>query len=209
MRGLARVVLVAAVSLAAGADEASLATQALAGDVEAIRARGPSVMPRLVTLYERTAEPRQRATIAYVFYSLGWKSEAARAALMRDATTEHQALRLQVQWALGRVSDSPEVVDVLLHNMREDPSALFRDKAACALAYDQIHLGGPQKVRLFAGLIDALEDDTPQVRQIALQALVILTRQNKGFAANADPRVRAEAVGRWRAWLVELRANVS
>lgn len=209
MRRLAPVVLVLAVSQAAVADDASLASRALAGDVDAIRARGPQVVPRLVTLYEQTAEPGQRAAIAQVFYALGWKSEAARVALMRDAMTDHPALRLQVQWALGRVSDSPEVVDVLLHNMREDPSALFRDKAACALAYDQIHLSGPQKVRLFAGLIDALEDDTPQVRQIALQALVILTRQNKGFAANAAPRARAEAVSRWRAWLVELRANVS
>ena len=45
-----------------------------------------------------------------------------------------------MQWALGRVSDDPDVVDVLLENMQNDPCPLFRDKAACALAYDQIHL---------------------------------------------------------------------
>ena len=49
-----------------------------------------------------------------------------------------------MQWALGRVSDDPAVVDVLLENMRNDPNPLFRDKAACALAYDQIHLRRPR-----------------------------------------------------------------
>lgn len=209
MRTLGRLALLLAFSLPLAADDPELARQALAGDFAAIRARGPRVMPQLVALYRATAEPQQRATLAYVFYNLGWKSETAREALMKDVRTPHQGLRLQVQWALGRVSDAPEVVDVLLENMREDPNALFRDKAACALAYDQIHLNGPQKMRLFTGLVDALEDDTPQVRQIALQALRVLTQQTKGFAPNADAGSRAVAVTRWRAWLDELRANVS
>ena len=37
-----------------------------------------------------------------------------------------------------------------------DSNALFRDKAACALAYDQIHLTDEQKVQLYEGLISGL-----------------------------------------------------
>ena len=76
-----------------------------------------------------------------------------------------------MQWALGRVSDDPAVIDVLLDNMRNDPVPLFRDKAACALAYDQVHLSPAQKLRLFEGLIGALDDPKLQVRQVAIQAL--------------------------------------
>jgi HEAT repeat protein len=193
--------------LAAPVEAASLRDDALAGNHAAVKARGPAVMPQLVALYRGTQDPQQRATLAYVMYNLGWKSEDAKAALLEDVHTTDRALRLQVQWALGRVSNSPEVVDVLLENMREDPQPLFRDKAACALASDQIHLTAAQKVRLFAGLIDALEDEKPQVRQIALQALQVLTRQTKGYAAQAPPEARAQAVARWRAWLTEFSAN--
>ena len=49
-------------------------------------------------------------------------------------------------------------MDVLLDNMRNDANPLFRDKAACALAYDQIHLTEKQKVRLYEGLINSLND---------------------------------------------------
>ena len=127
---------------------------------------------------------------------------------MGDVHTQDQTLRLQVQWALGRVSGDPDVVDVLLENMQSDPLPLFRDKAACALASDQIHLAPSQKARLFEGLIRALDDPKPQVRQIALQALQILTGQTKGFAAGADPEMRRKAVAEWRRWLIEYRSNL-
>jgi HEAT repeat protein len=188
-------------------DASRLKAAALAGDWRQVQTMGPAVMPSLVALYSSSSE-KDRATIAQVFYNLGWKSPAARRALMADVHTQDRALRLQVQWALGRVSDDPEVVDVLLDNMRNDPEPLFRDKAACALAYDQIHLAPAQRVRLFTGLIDGLEDEKPQVRQIALQALQILTGQTKGFAPGGDPAVRARAVAEWKRWLSEYRANL-
>lgn len=168
---------------------------------------GPAVMPSLVALYGSLPE-KDRASVAQVFYNLGWRSEAAKRALMADVHTQDRALRLQVQWALGRVSDDPEVVDVLLDNMRNDPEPLFRDKAACALAYDQVHLAPAQRVRLFTGLIAGLEDEKPQVRQIALQALQILTGQTKGFVPGGDPAARARALVEWKRWLDEYRANL-
>ena len=192
---------------AAAVDEARVRAAAEAGDWKQIQALGPGAIPALVRLYEASPEAR-RATIASIFYSLGWKSPEAKRALMRDARSLDQALRLQVQWALGRVSDDPDVVDVLLDNMRNDAQPLFRDKAACALAHDQIHLSPVQKVRLFDGLIAALEDPKAQVRQIALQALQILTGQTKGFSSVAAPDERRRAIDAWRQWLEEYRAHI-
>lgn len=192
---------------AADVDAARLRAAAVAGDWKQIQPMGPGALPALARLYEASSD-KDRATIAYVFYNLGWKSPEAKRALMADVHTQNQTLRLQVQWALGRVSDDADVVDVLLQNMQNDPQPLFRDKAACALAYDQIHLAPAQKVRLFEGLVHALDDDKPQVRQIALQALQILTGQTKGFTPAGDPETRRRAVEEWKRWLVEYRANL-
>ena len=134
------------------AQPADLPSLARAGDWRRIQAMGPGVMPELARLYSSSSEA-DRTTIASVFYALGWPSAEAKRALMADAHTKNQALRLQVQWALGRVSADPDVVDVLLDNMQNDLEPLFRDKAACALAHDQIHLSPAQKVRLLEGLI--------------------------------------------------------
>ena len=199
--------LVPASASPAGVDPAPLRAAAVAGDWKQIQAMGPGVLPSLARLYASSSES-EKATIAWVFYQLGWKSPEAKRALMADVHTQDQTLRLQVQWALGRVSDDADVVDVLLQNMQTDPQPVFRDKAACALAYDQIHLAPAQKVRLFEGLVHALDDDKPQVRQIALQALQILTGQTKGFHPMADPESRRRAVEEWKRWLVEYRANL-
>jgi len=197
----------AAAAGAAPVDGERLRTAARAGDWKAIEAMGPSVLPELARIY-RGSSVAERAQIAQVYYNLGWKSEDAKRALMADVHTADQSLRLQVQWALGRVSDDPAVVDVLLDNMRNDPVPLFRDKAACALAYDQVHLAPAQKLRLFEGLIGALDDPKLQVRQVAIQALSILTHQTKGYSANADAERRKPALANWRRWLVEYRANL-
>ncbi len=196
-------------SLAApGVDSARVLEAARNGNVEAVRAIGPGALPELVRLYRESATS-ERAQIARLFYGLGWKSEEAKRALLQDVHTSDTDLRLQVQWALGRVSDDPAVVDVLLDNMRNDPQPLFRDKAACALAYDQIHLAPAQKLRLFEGLIGALDDGEPQVRQVAIQALAILTSQTKGYQSLAGPEERRASVEAWRRWLAEYRTNVS
>lgn len=175
-------------------------------DLVSLQARGDQVLDQLAELYRRSDVPR-RVTIASVFYRLGWKSEAAKRALLEDIHTDDEALRLQVQWALGRVSDDPAVVDSLIDNMRRDANPLFRDKAACALSYDQIHLSEKQKLRLYELLIAALSDETPQVRAIAIKSLQIHTGQTKSFRYNAPPEQRARSVREWTQWLEDYRSS--
>ena len=185
----------------------TLETAVAADDIEAIKAMGPSVMPRLARLYG-TADEERRQRLASIFYRLGWKSEEAKDALMKDVHTPNQGLRLEVQWALGRVSNDVSVVDVLLDNMQNDAQLLFRDKAACALANDQIHLTPAQKVHLYEGLIRALDDPKTDVRRIAALVLQIQTGQDKGFRFAGPPEARARAVEAWRQWLAEYRSQL-
>lgn len=180
------------------------AVDRLAGDWDRfaeLQALGPEVLPVLADLYAREPEPDRRRTLANVFYRLGWESPEAKRVLLRDVDTDHPDLRLAVQWALGRVSGDADVVPRLLEIMRRDPNPLFRDKAACALASDQIHLDPGERVRLLRGLVDSLEHRVVQVRGIAIQALEVQTRQTKGFRANAPAAERRAAVERWRKWL--------
>jgi len=179
-----------------------------ADDLEAVKAIGPSALPRLARLYAATADEAGRQRLATIFYRLGWKSDEARDALLRDVHTPNQGLRVSVQYALGRVSDDVAVVDVLLDNMQNDAQLVFRDKAACALAYDQIHLRPAQKVHLFEGLIRALDDPKPDVRRISAQVLQIQTGQDKGFRFAGPPEARARAVEAWRQWLAEYRSQL-
>jgi hypothetical protein len=198
----------AAVSAAElSADDAALLRDVDTYQWDALKARGPAALDGLLRLY-RTGNEDRRANVARAFYVLGWKSDAAAELLLADARTQHQNLRLQAQWALGRVSDSPVVVEVLLDNMMNDPNPLFRDKSACALAYDQIHLSEERKVRLFEGLIDALDDPKQQVRAIALQALRIHTGQDKGYGPALPEGQRAAAIATWRAWLDDYRSTL-
>jgi hypothetical protein len=92
--------------------------------------------------------------------------------------------------------------------MRSDPNPLFRDKAACALAYDQIHLSEPQKVRLFGALIDALRDGQYDVRHIALMALQIHTGQTKGFDPGASWADREQKLRVWQNWLAQYKSGL-
>lgn len=200
----------APISAAATSPDESTVDHLLAepqANLNTIRSFGPDVLPVLADIYEQSDE-RRRAVIAWVFYNLGWKSESARQVLMQDLHTTHESLRLQVQWALGRVSNNPVVVDALLDNLRNDANPLFRDKAACALAYDQIHLSQEQKVRVFEGLIEALSDDNRQIRSVSIKALKIQTGQTKGFRANAPITERRQSIRQWKAWLREYYANL-
>ena len=198
----------AALSLAIFASAGSSLDQAVAADdLEAIKAMGPSVMPRLARMYGAGDEER-RQRLASIFYRLGWKSEEAKDALIKDVHTPNQGLRLEVQWALGRVSNDVSVVDVLLDNMQNDAQLLFRDKAACALANDQIHLTPAQKVHLYEGLIRALDDPKMDVRRIAVTVLQIQTGQDKGFRFAGPPEARARALEAWRQWLAEYRSQL-
>ena len=206
LRTLAFVAAVLSLALFASAGT-TLEQYVAADDIDAIKAMGPSVMPQLVHLYAAGDEER-RQRVATVFYRLGWKSEEAKDALMKDVHTPNQGLRLEVQWALGRVSNDVSVVDVLLDNMQNDAQLLFRDKAACALANDQIHLTPAQKVHLYEGLIRALDDPKVDVRRIAALVLQIQTGQDKGFRFAGPPEARARAVEAWRQWLAEYRSQL-
>lgn len=162
---------------------------------ESLRQYGESVVPPLLDIYKE-GNNTQKAKAAGALYFLSIKSEEAREVLMKDIHTPDRDLRLQVQWALGRVSNDDTVIHVLLDNMRNDPNPLFRDKAACALAHDQPHLSEKQRVLLLEGLVQALEDEKPDVRNIATLALQIQTGQSKGD------------VQAWKDWVAEYRLNI-
>lgn len=176
-------------------------------DVEALRALGPQTLPALVFLYD-TGDEARRTRIANLFYALEWQSPEAERSLMRDVETRNVELRLAVQYALGRVSADPQVIETLLHTLENDPIPLFRDKAACALAYDQIHLKESQKVRLYQGLIEALSNPEPHVQAVTIQALSILTGQTKGFHPQLAPERKQRSIEMWQRWLTGYRESL-
>ncbi len=176
-------------------------------DAEALRALGPAAMTEMVRLY-RAGDTAGRTRIAGLFYQLSWKSPEAVDVLMLDVHAQDPGLRIAVQYALGRVGDDPAIVEALLQNMMNDPNPLFRDKAACALTYDQVHLSEAEKARIYEGLIQALSSEEPQVRAIAIQALHIQTGQTKGFLTIASPEQRQQSIARWKKWLAEYKENL-
>lgn len=176
-------------------------------DVPGLRGIGPRAAAEMVRLYQ-AGDIAQRTRIANLFYQLSWKSPEAVPVLLRDVRTQDRGLRVAVQYALGRVSDNPSVVDALLQNMMHDTNPFFRDKAACALAYDQVHLSEAEKVRMYEGLIEALSSDEPQVRAIAIQALSIHTGQDKGFLPGVSPERRRQSIAQWKKWLAEYKENL-
>ena len=178
-----------------------------ANDGAGLRALGADAVPSMAWLYGMSDEP-QRVRIANLFYAMEIKSETAEQALIRDVHTRNPDLRLAVQYALGRVSDAPEVVNTLLDTLQNDGNPLFRDKAACALAYDQVHLNQAQKVRVYEGLIQALSSPEAQVRAVSIQALSILTGQTKGYHHLLSEERRERSIVMWQKWLEEYRASL-
>jgi HEAT repeat protein len=174
-------------------------------DVTAVKNHGESVMPILSALYSQTNDKLKRAKIAWLFYQLGWKSENAKEAMMQDAHTDDVQLRLQVQWALGRVSSDDRIVNTLLEIMQSDTNPLFREKATCALASDQIHLTSQQRLKLLDGLVDALNDSKLDVRQNAVKALEIQTGQKNNFNPSASASLRLTDVSEWQSWMTEYK----
>jgi HEAT repeat protein len=195
---------------AAGAEPSRAVVERLlaAGpDYEGLRALGPEVMPVLARIYADSG-PAERQKVANAFYSLGWRSEAAREVLAGDLGTDRESLRLSVQWAIGRVSGDEEVVQQLLAILRSDPNALFSEKAACALAHDQIHLTDRQKLALYGGLIETLSSPVGHVRRDAIRALEIHTGQRRGFQPWGDSEARERAVRDWQRWLREYASHL-
>jgi len=209
IKGVALLMLILCIAsrAALAIDSSTVQAMITTGRIEELKSLGRDVLPVMARLYG-SSDVAQRARIAQAFYALGWKSSEAKAALMKDAHTADTNLRLQVQWALGRVSSDSDVVDTLLNNMQNDANPLFRDKAACALASDQIHLTEKQKVRLFTGLIQALSDSKPDVRRIAMLALQIQTGQTKDFNPEAAIAEREAKIREWKLWLEDYKSNV-
>jgi HEAT repeat protein len=189
-------------------DNAAVERWVTANDFRSLKNQGEEVMPIMAALYTQTNDIQKRTRIASLFYQLGWKSEAAKNALLQDMHTDDRALRLQVQWAIGRVSNDDRIVDILLETMHADENPLFRDKAACALAYDQIHLTSKQRFKLLEGLVRGLNDPKPDVRRIAILALSIQTGQTKGYNPDAWEGQRNAAILEWETWLREYKSNL-
>lgn len=178
-----------------------------ANNVEELRTIGPDAIPALLFLYETGDDPL-RTRLAQTFHDLAWQSSEVEHALARDLEARNVELRLAVFYALGRVSSDPEVVETLLDILKHDPNPLLRDKAACALAYDQVHLKEPQKVQLYEGLIQALSSSEQQVQALAIQALSILTGETKGFHPAFPPDRQQRSIEMWERWLTGVKAGL-
>lgn len=178
-----------------------------ADDAGGLRALGDEAIASMVWLYELSEEP-ERIHLANLFSRMGLQSEVAERALIRDFESGNVELRLAVQYALGRVSNDPMVIETLLYTMENDRNPLIRDKAASALAYDQIHLDAKQKVRVYEGLIAALSNPKAQVRAVSIQALSILTGETKGFHPLYPEDRRERSIAMWQHWLAEYRAKL-
>src|SRR5688572_20273558 len=77
------------------------------GDHDALQRLGPRVLPVMAELYRAGGEERKVA-IAGAWYRLGWRSPRAKEVLLADVHTESEVLRINVQYALGRVSADPD-----------------------------------------------------------------------------------------------------
>ena len=176
-------------------------------DYDALAAHGPEAMPILIELY-REAGTDRRTAIAHAFYRLGLRSEEAKELLMADAKSLDEDLRIAAQYALGRVSDDPAIVDLLVDNLQTGFNPLVRDKAACGLAYDQIHLDDRQKARLFRKMIELLDSPNQETRWLAIRVLQVHTGQLKGFFPQWPEERRVAAVERWKRWIEEYEANL-
>lgn len=178
-----------------------------AGDADGLRALGDEAVTSMVWLYE-LSEEAERIHIANLFSRMGVRSQVAERALVRDFESGNVELRLAVQRALGHVSDDPMVIETLLYTLENDRNPLVRDKAAAALAYDQIHLDERRKVRIYEGLIAALSNPKVQVRAVSIQALSILTGQTKGFHPLFPEDRRERSIAMWNQWLADYRAKL-
>jgi len=176
-------------------------------DLAAIRQLGPETVPALVRIYEK-GNVYERSVVAYVFYDMKWKSDAAKQALMKDARSTIRDLRVSVQYALVHVSNDADVIDLLFHNMVNDPDAYVRDKSACALAHQTVPLSDEQRVMFYERLIRALRDPRKQVRSIVSRVLFDQTGQSKRYFPGGTEEEREAGVREWEAWLREYRANL-
>jgi len=169
---------------------------------------GYAAIPILTELYQEAETNLDKSRIAWVFWKLGWKSAEIEKALMSDLDSSDANLKVWVQWGIAKSSDNSEVIEKLLYNMERDTSSFVRDKAACALASDFVHISPSQRVTILRGLIKGLSNDTQQVRASSIQALKVQTGQTKNYVASADIGSRARAINEWSEWLNDYERNL-
>ncbi len=176
--------------------------------VEDIEHFGYSAIPILTELYRESADTRKKSRIAHVFWRLGWQSTEIEDALMDDLDAKDPYLKVQVQWGIAKSTQSNKVIEKLLHNLENDPSPFVRDKAACALASDFVHISPEQRLNIISGLIGGLSNEIKQVRSSSILALKIHTGQTKGFVAADTLSNRNKSIERWNLWLTEYEQNL-
>src|SRR5262245_25048401 len=66
------------------ASDAQLQQWVAGRNVDAVRALGRPVLPRLVQMYEAARDDSFKARVAETLYGLGWESPDAKRALMKD-----------------------------------------------------------------------------------------------------------------------------
>lgn len=175
--------------------------------INEIRDFGYGAIPILTDLFTEANTDLEKARIAWVFWKLGWKSPEIEQALMPALDSKDVILKINAQWGIAKSAESDEVLEKLLYNLEHDPSAVVRDKAACALASDFIHISGSQRITLLRGLVKGLSNDIEQVRNSSILALKIQTGQTKEFVASADISARANSIEAWNEWLNEYERN--
>ena len=84
-----------------------------AAGIARLKAMGPEILPHLAHIYSQSSED-ERATIAWIFYSLGMKSPDARKALLQDIHTQNQKLRLQTLDPIEFTRSNPFYVPSLM-----------------------------------------------------------------------------------------------
>lgn len=176
--------------------------------LEEIETFGYDAIPFLTELYAEADNNLDKSRIAWVFWRLGWKSTEIEQALLPDLDTSDANFKVWVQWGIAKSTQSDEVINKLLFNLENDPSPFVRDKAACALASDFIHISPTQRITILRGLVDGLSNETQQIRGSSIQALLVQTGQTKNYVATADVSSRAQAIDVWEEWVDEYERNL-
>ena len=176
--------------------------------IEEIRSFGYGAIPILTELYEEADTNLEKSRIAWAFWKLGWKSPEIEEALIEDLDSSDANLKVWVQWGIAQSTVNDTVIRKVLYNLENDPSPFVRDKAACALASDFVHISESQRVLIYRGLIDGLSNDTQQIRASSIQALKVKTGQTKNYNAAGDAASREEAITAWNEWLEEYERNL-
>lgn len=121
------------------------------------------------------------------------RGEPAVPALERALVAEDPSLRANAAYFLGVLKDR-RTIPALQRTATGDRDATVRYEAAGAL----LELSDPSG---FPTLVDGLSDVDARRRAKCIDVLAERTHERFGFEPDADPAERAEAIGRWRAWL--------